>query len=628
MKLSHLTRRQTLTALLAGSGTSILGCAEPFIEEPTDATFLHGVASGDPRIDAVILWTRVTTNARTEVPVHWAIAQDPEFSKVVRFGKTQTSASADFTVKIDVQELKRGEIYYYRFKVGDKYSPVGRTKTLPSSDVEKISLAIVSCSHYAFGYFNVYRELTRHNDLDAVIHLGDYIYEAGAEGYGGEIGKTLGRQHQPANELLTLQDYRQRFAQYRTDPDLQAAHASTPFITIWDDHETADNAWASGAVYHDPKTKGDWTERRNAALQAYYEWMPIRDPEPGQLFYQLHRTYDFGTIASLHIIESRLTARSQQVSYSKDMVYKTTPFDFSDPKNPKPIRNEAYLATLPAALVRYVKTPFDMRGDIPIPILDYGQIEAFSLNGLPEGFDYSPDLETFRRDVLGDENRQMLGARQEAWLAKELRDSRAKNISWQILGNQTLMVRMDAPYLVDAFPEELIADAKNNNPYVRDWLDVTRYGLPINSDSWDGYPAARKRVFDIARSTNANLLVVAGDTHNFWANELHDETDGKRIGVEFGTSSVTSMGGYEWLGDAPEIFSIAEQKMMEKNKAVRFFNARDRGYIHLELTSDKAHANFIKVDTVRSRKYTADRLKRFTVTIDSPGNISAPEEDR
>jgi len=627
VKLSHLTRRQTLTALLAGSGTSLLGCTGPLIEEPKDATFLHGVASGDPKRDAIILWTRVTTKARTNVPIHWSIAQDPEFSNIIRFGETQTSASVDFAVKIDVRELSPGTIYYYRFKVGDKQSPVGRTRTLPSSDAEKISLAIVSCSHYAFGYFNVYKELARHNDLDAIIHLGDYIYESSAEGYGGETGKKLGRQHQPANELLTVQDYRQRLAQYRTDPDLQAAHANAPFITIWDDHETADNAWTSGSAYHDPETKGDWDNRRNAALQAYYEWMPIRDPEPGQLFHQLHRTFNFGTIASLHMIETRFTARSVQVSYSKDMIYKTTPFDFSDPKDPKPITNDANLATLPAAVVRHIKTPFDMRGETPIAVLDYGQIEAFSVNGLPEGFDYSPDLETFRRDMLGDENRQMLGANQEAWLANELKDSRTENISWQILGNQILMVRMDAPYLVDAFPEELISDAKNNNSYVRDWLDVTRHGLPINPDSWDGYPAARKRVFDIARAADANLLVLAGDTHNFWASELSDEADGKRIGVEFGTSSVTSMGGYEWLGDAPEIFSIAEQKMKEKNKDVRYFNARDRGYIYLELTSHKAHANFIKVDTIMSREYTADRLKRFTVTIDSPGNISAPEEE-
>ena len=618
MGWDRLTRRQTLIGFAAaggiGSALGLAGCDEKQkAAETFDASFGHGVASGDPKGDAIIIWTRVTTSETSPVPVRWTVAADPDFGKVIAEGESQASAASDHTVKVDVTDLTPGETYYYRFSVGDTLSPVGRTKTLPAQ-TERARFAVISCSHYAFGYYHVYREISALDDLDAVVHLGDYIYEYGRDGYGGAVGRKLGREHEPSHEIVTLADYRTRFAQYRSDPDLQAAHAAAPFITVWDDHETANNSWVGGAGNHDPETEGKWETRRNAALKAYFEWMPMRDPEPGKAFYTLNRTYEYGKVASLHVIETRLTGRDNELSYQTDMVYEETAFDLSDPANPVAVTGQVATGE---NIVR-LKTPYDAAG---APVLDYARMAEWQEKGLPEGFSYKPDAKRFREEVLNDPARHMMGEKQQAWLAGELKHARAGDIKWQVLGNQIVMARMDAPDFTKAFPADLVEKASAANPFTRRWLESTKLGLPINLDSWDGYPAARERLYRGAKAAEANLLVLAGDSHNFWANDLHDDA-GDLVGVEFGTTSVTSQSGYKYLGDDPRIPGIAKETMIEHCPEVKFCDVEYHGFVLLDLTAEKADANYLAVSTVLEPEYETMSLARFTVTADEPGKLS------
>lgn len=614
MNWDRFTRRQTLLGLTAVGGLGLAGCDEKkAAAEAFDASFGHGVASGDPKGDAVIIWTRVTTSETSPVPVRWMVAEDADFAKPVAEGEAQASAARDHTVKVDVTGLMPGRSYYYRFAVGDTLSPVGRTRTLPA-DTARARFAVISCSHYSFGYYHVYREIAALDNLDAVVHLGDYIYEYGVDGYGGDVGKQLGRMHEPPHELLTLADYRTRFAQYRADPDLQAAHAAAPFITVWDDHETANNSWIGGAGNHDPETEGKWETRRDAALKAYFEWMPMRDPAPGKAFHALNRSYEYGKIASIHAIETRLTGRDEELSYSKDMLYEETAFDVSDADNPVVVTGEA----ASGAGVRRLKTPYDAAGK---PMLDYARMTEWQEKGLPEGYVYRPDTQRFRGEKLNDPARHMMGETQQAWLADELKKARARDIKWQVIANQIVMARMDAPDFTTAFPADIVEKASASSPYTKRWLDNTKLGLPINLDAWDGYPVAREKLYEGAKAAEANLLVLAGDSHNFWANDLHDEA-GDLVAVEFATTSVTSQSGYRYLGDDPRIPEIAEKTMVSHCPEVKYANVGHHGFVLLDLTAEKVDATYMAVTTVRERAYEPLSLARFTVTADKPGKLS------
>ncbi len=268
--------------------------------------FQHGVASGDPLTDRVILWTRVSTARSAAVTVNYVVATDPALSNVVLRGSTKTSPARDFTVKVDAGPLRPDTTYYYRFDAEGTSSPVGRTKTLPQGNANRLRMAVVSCSNHAYGYFNAYRHVAERADLDLVMHLGDYIYEYG----NGEYGNV--RVTEPATEILTLSDYRTRHAQYKRDADLQAAHRQHPWIIIWDDHEVANDSWKGGAQNHSDDTEGVWTDRRAAALQAYYEWMPVRPVDTTDLT-RNNRAFQYGNLVDLVMLEERLSARSQQL---------------------------------------------------------------------------------------------------------------------------------------------------------------------------------------------------------------------------------------------------------------------------------------------------------------------------
>jgi alkaline phosphatase D len=345
-----LSRRTVLKGGAAAATALALSALVPadvraaVVETARSGVFGFGVASGDPTATEVLLWTRVTPTPEAvpgsglgaPTPVRWELAADEQFRQVLREGSTTTDAGRDHTVKVVVGGLDPYTRYWYRFTAGGETSPVGRTQTAPDEPgtTHALRLAFVSCSNWTGGFFTAYRGIAARDDLDVVLHLGDYLYEYGngADRYGPAALAGI-RDHQPAVEALSLADYRVRHALYKTDPDLQAAHRQHPWIVVFDDHETANDAWAGGAENHEPaddpdtddtapgqpagiRPEGDFAARRAGALQAYREWMPIREPEGWQpephQGTQFFRRFTFGDLAELSVLETRQN-RSQQV---------------------------------------------------------------------------------------------------------------------------------------------------------------------------------------------------------------------------------------------------------------------------------------------------------------------------
>ncbi len=309
------TRRGFLgTAALAGAATLIDRLSPAALAQARQGRrlFLHGVASGDPLAHAVVLWTRVSPPpGRREVAVTCEIARDARFTRIIGRAMQATTAERDFTVKIDAAGLEPGATYYYRFSALGEASPVGRTRTLPVS-TPRVRLAVASCSNLPWGYFNAYARIAARQDLDAVLHLGDYIYEYKNARYGD--GTAFGRIPMPDKEITSLEDYRTRHAQYKSDPDLQEAHRVHPWITVWDDHEFANNTWRDGAQNHNPdQGEGTWAARRDAAIQAYMEWMPIRDDRMARRP-RIYRSFAFGTLADLVMLDTRWIGRDQEAA--------------------------------------------------------------------------------------------------------------------------------------------------------------------------------------------------------------------------------------------------------------------------------------------------------------------------
>lgn len=292
--------------------------------------FYHGVASGDPLSDRVIIWTRVTPqDGDSSIAVSYAVATDTSFANVVLRGTTRASAGRDFTVKVDVGELQPSTTYYYVFSAYGRSSLIGRTRTLSNGQQTHARFAVVSCSNYPTGYFNAYAGIARRNDLDAVLHLGDYIYEYDADSasYGGATGIALKRVHEPINEIVTLTDYRIRYSQYRLDPDLRRLHQQHPMIHVWDDHESANDAYSDGAQNHQPN-EGLWSVRKAVSKRVCYEWMPTRE-QPDSVLY---RRFQFGNLVDLFMLDTRLDGRDVQVEGVSSTAPQASKDSLNDPK--------------------------------------------------------------------------------------------------------------------------------------------------------------------------------------------------------------------------------------------------------------------------------------------------------
>ena len=309
-----MQRRQFVRGLLGGAlwPAAALAGDRAVAREPV---FAHGVASGDPMSDRVILWTRVSGAGNQPVDCEWMLAADPALREVVARGSFVTDATRDHTVKVDAAGLKPGSTWYYRFELGGPdgrrvQSPIGRTRTLPVGHVASLRVAVASCANYPYGYFHAYRDIASQHALDAVLHLGDYIYEYGLGGYATEHAEQLGRIPEPRHEALTLDDLRRRHAQYKSDPDLKALHAAHPVIAIWDDHELANDAWKGGAQNHGDD-EGAWGARRDAAIQAWLEWMPVRAGHE-RAETRIFRQFRFGDLATLVMLDTRVIGRDRQ----------------------------------------------------------------------------------------------------------------------------------------------------------------------------------------------------------------------------------------------------------------------------------------------------------------------------
>ena len=303
----HLNRREMIAAL------SALGLAPSAFardDEPS-FTFAHGVASGDPQRDRVILWTRVTPVDPTEtLRVRWTVASDPGMKQIRQSGRFVTDRRRDFTVKVDATGLDPGLTYYYQFEARGVKSPIGRTRTLPVGRVDRLRLAFASCANYPHGYFNAYARIAERDDLDFVLHLGDYLYEYKLGVYADAelAGK---RDVVPTHEIVALNDYRLRYALYRSDPDLQEVHRQHPFITVWDDHETANNSWRDGAENHNPdrvKATGERDDaapsRRSTSTCRFAASSPTDD--------KIYQSFRFGDLADILMLDTRLHGRDKE----------------------------------------------------------------------------------------------------------------------------------------------------------------------------------------------------------------------------------------------------------------------------------------------------------------------------
>lgn len=548
------TRRQFIRDVAVGAAATATVLALPALQTrantdqapdqplPADALgqgqFLHGVASGDPLAHQVILWTRVTPQRPGRLPVAWEVAEDAAFGLVVRKGVFTTGPERDYTVKVDVLGLEADTHYHYRFRTGNQHSPVGHTRTLPVGDVEEVRLAVFSCSNFPAGYFHVYREAAREQGLHAVVHLGDYLYEYQRGGYASQDAPALGREVEPAHELLALDDYRRRHAQYRGDPDLQALHAALPFICVWDDHEVANDTWREGADNHDPDTEGDFSTRRAAALQAYREWMPVRQPDPADPL-RIYRSFHFGDLLSLHMLDTRMIARDKQLAYG-----------------------------------------------------DY-----FAADGRFDAARFASDLASPTRQLLGDGQTLWLqdalassGARWQV-LGQQVLMARMSIPAPLALGDISFANYAALLAKASSAPDTLTAQER---------MILAQPAIPYNLDAWDGYPAARETVLGQARNLDKNLVVLAGDTHNAWASNLADH-HGNPVGVEFATASVSSPGLEEYLsGDDPTAVAAALTRLIPP---LEYAETGHRGFMIVTVRHEECRVQWRFVSTVKIPAY-------------------------
>lgn len=609
MGQSKWTRRGALSA--AGAAAACNGMS---VETPPYSgaiAFSHGVASGDPGRDRVVIWTRVSPEQPGPAPVRWIVARDRDLTDVVKTGVIETNEARDYTVKVDVTGLRAGAPYFYGFRAGAAQSPVGKARTLPRGRVERMTLAVASCASYPHGFFNAYQAIADRDDVDVVVHLGDYIYEYGLSGYGGDVAMQLGRVPSPEVECTRLEDYRARHAQYKAQPELQAAHAAAPWIVVWDDHETANDSFALGAENHQ-QNEGAWASRKQAALQAYYEWMPIRDPAPGRAFEAINRSFEFGDLFTLIMLETRLLARTKPLDYASALPLEMQRWNMADPAAPVALRphegDAPRMQRLPAI--------YEAVNDELRPVYDWRRVQTLlaAAPNLPDGFFFAPDRAALDA-TLSSAERRLLGEAQQQWLAQELQRSVQSGAAWQVIGNQVLMAPVDAPDL-SAAPAPLAAALEQVRPGVTQLLKLTRFAFPLNTDSWDGYPRSRESVLRAMREAGANAVVITGDTHTAWANELADDVG--RLAAEFGTTSITSPSEAGYFTPFGVDFNAG---VRARNPHVKWTDGAHRGFLLLTLTREQATAEFFAVSTILSQAYETTRVAAFTVAAQEGASV-------
>lgn len=579
-----ISRRELIQQSLFGFGALSLpvafsGCNDGSDEESSEAQadFLHGVASGDPLQDKVILWTRLTpVDLSARLKVTWEIATDDQFKLNLKTGVVQTTKTDDFTVKVDATGLQADTIYYYRFHFGNKTSPVGQTQTLPVS-TNKVSFAVCSCSNYPAGYFYVYREIAK-QDVDVVIHLGDYIYEYGSDGYATEDAEKLGRTLPSDNnkEIIKLDDYRKRYALYRQDKDLQAAHQRHPFIVIWDDHELANDTWRDGAENHQDN-EGSFSDRKLAALQAYFEWMPIR-PVSNTDHLNIYRQFNFGSLVQLTMLDTRIIARDKQLEYK----------DYMTASGLDAQRFQADLTDSKRTLMGHTQRDW---------LVDKLKQSTATWN------------------VIG---QQVLMSKM--WIPAELLVSLGQITSGGT--SPDALAKMNAQ-ITELVTLKLRLEQGDPTLTIQEKARVTTL-VPYNLDAWDGYYVEREFVYDKLAEFNKKIIVLAGDTHNAWTSYLYSQK-GKYVGIELATSSVSSPGLEKYLSiplDQLQKFEFAFTALIDE---LTYCNLNQRGYLVVTLDDTQVQSDWIFVDSIKNAEYKVDSSRHYQLVLDA--NL-APEQDK
>ncbi len=470
--------------------------------------FTLGVASGDPTADGVVLWTRLAPKpleggglADEPIEVGWQVAEDEAMTKIVAQGKTVATPDWAHSVHVEVEGLRPERWYWYQFRAGSEVSPKGRTRTAPAAArvADRLRFAFASCQHYEAGLYTAYEHMLR-DDVDLVIHLGDYIYEG--------VAKPGGVRQHVGPHLHSLADYRNRHAQYKTDPALQAMHAGAPWIVTWDDHEV-ENDYA-GLIPEDSKaTLDEFKAQRTAAYQAYYEHMPIRRSAlPNGPDMQLYRRVPFGGLVNFHVLDTR--------QYRTDQ---------------------------------------------------------------PCGGGGKPQCE-----AALDPNATLLGKQQREWLFDGLSVSKAK---WNVLAQQVMMARVDFKPGVDT---------------------------AFSMDQWPGYEADRRRVLKFLKERQvANPVVIGGDIHSNWANELiadFDDLNSAVVASEFVGTSISSGGdGHN------EPKGLSER--LSENPFVKFNNV-ERGYIRCEITPAQWRSDYRTIEYVTRPGAPLQTRASFVVEAGQP----------
>lgn len=588
MSQSRTDRRQFLirsagaVAAISTTGTALVACGGA---NQVAAEFRYGVASGDPLADRIMLWTHAKVpNSNESVPLTWQVSTSSTFDTLVATGSLTTTADTAYTGKVDATGLSAGNTYFYRFLDASRNaSPVGTTRTLPAASAASaasVKFAVFSCTLYSAGYFNAYDAAAK-SGAQYAIHLGDYLYEYGSDPakFGNTDAVALGRVTVPANDMVSLDDYRTRYALYRSDPNLQALHAAMPWITVWDDHEFANNAWVSDADNHNSATQGSWATRKAIAARVYHEWMPIRTPDATNLL-KIYRRFDFGNIFTLHMVDTRIEGRDKQYDGYGDA---------------------------DGGLGRYVSA-LTSGADA-----NHRMMSTTQQNWLTSGMAAS----TATWQILGNQD---IMARM--WFPVTVIQASATAVASPTAANQQAVFKSISDFLTaKATP------AAARTPTQAGLVSTsTNPRLPYNLDAWDGFPIQRETILQTIKAQGKKLITLSGDSHNAWFANV-TTLAGEKVGVEFAGASVTSP-GFESVGlgalasslDGTAVVPGVQGTGMGLVDDLNYADTIRRGYLLMTATTDSVKGEFVFVDTIKSKAYVATTGK--TVTVAATGAVT------
>ncbi|GAA4317121.1 alkaline phosphatase D family protein [Mucilaginibacter gynuensis] len=569
--LNKLSRRNFIrNSVIAATGavllpSTIISCRKGDNDhvEYNGQGFNEGVASFDPSQDRVILWTRYTPAAQEQgnPEIFLDVAKDKDFKNVVASQAVIVDANSDHTVHVDVSKLTSNTKYYYRFR-SEKTKTIsitGETKTLPAAgEATAVKLAVVSCANFQAGLFNVYGAVAE-SDADVVVHLGDYIYEYQAGGYGTNgTTATLNRAHKPAGEIIKVDDYRERYRQYRSDEQLQKAHQLKPFICVWDDHEVANDAYKDGAENHQPN-EGDFATRKMSAIQVWHEYLPARVQDNAKIY----RNFEIAGFVNLVMLDTRIIGRDKQLSYT-----------------------------------------------------DY-----FTQTGL-DSAKFLAAWQNPQRSILGQEQKNWLVSKingsSSKWqvLGNQVLMGKMFIPAEQLILTAQIAAGSTDPALFAQYNKILTELVTIKTRLLQGDPTLTaaekarvQTVLPYNLDAWDGYPVERELIY--AAVKNKKLISLAGDTHNAWYSVLSDSS-GNKAGTEFATSSVSSPGFEAIFGDNPQTLAGFEQANALLIDDLQYVDASKRGFVMATFTATEAKSEWKYVSTIATKNTATVTAKTVT----------------